>query len=286
MPLPSPVQSAPAPAAASHAVPLPVLERVRSGELWQFGDHRLLCGDCTDIAVIARLMQSAPEDVGSSLETADMLFLDPPYGVSYGLPAHKAVRKAQPIRGDNLGEYGTYDLLKQALQTAPLKSGGAFYVCSTGGANELLFRLALRDAGLPLKQSLVWVKHHFVLSRQDYHWKHETLLYGWKPGAAHCWNGGRTQTTVWEIPRPQKSALHPTMKPLQLVQKAIQNSSNVGEIVYDGFGGSGTTLLACEQTGRKCRMLEVEPHYCNVILQRWEEASGKTAVRQAEQRGC
>ena len=157
--------------------------------------------------------------------------------------------------------------------------GGAFYVCSPGGTGETLFRLALRDAHMPLKQSLVWVKHHFVLGRQDFQWRHETLLYGWKPGGTHYFSGGRTQTTVWEIARPLKSALHPTMKPLALVQKAIENSSREGEIVYDGFGGSGTTLLACEASERRCRMMEIEPHYCDVILARWEEVTGKQAIR-------
>ena len=172
----------------------------------------------------------------------------------------------RPIVGDDLGEQGTYELLKRALLVAPLKPGGAFYVCSAGGTNETLFRLALRDAGLPMKQSIVWVKHHFVLGRSDFQWKHETLLYGWKPGAAHYFGGGRTQTTVWEYKRPIKSLHHPTMKPLPLVERAITLSSKEGEIVYDGFGGSGTTLLACEATGRTCRMMEIEPHYCDVIF--------------------
>ena len=203
-----------------------------------------------------------------------------------------AVRSAEPSGryppspGDDLGEQGTYDLLKRALLAAPLKPGGAFYVCSAGGSNETLFRLALRDAGLPMKQSIVWVKHHFVLGRSDFHWKHETLLYGWKPGAGHYFGGGRTQTTVWEHKRPNRSSLHPTMKPLPLVERAISLSSREDEIVYDGFGGSGTTLLACEATGRKCRMMEIEPHYCDVIVQRWEGATGKRAVRLAAQSEC
>ena len=193
------------------------------------------------------------------------------------VPENRLYGPVRPITGDNLGEHGTFDLVKRALQTAPLKPGGAFYICSAGGTNETLFRLALRDVELPLHQSLIWVKNHFVLSRHDYHWRHEVLLYGWKPGASHAWYGGRTQTTVWEIPRPQKSALHPTTKPLALVERAIRNSSQEGEIVFDGFGGSGTTLLVCEATGRQCRMVEIEPRYCEVILQRWEEATRRHA---------
>ena len=266
----------------------PAKGRVQQGDLWRLGDHYLLCGDCTDAAAIARLMRAASEE-GADRETigmADMLFLDPPYGVGYGSSKRRIVWKARPIVGDDLGEQGTYDLLKRALQVAPLKPGGAFYVCSAGGTNETLFRLALRDAGLPMKQSIVWVKHHFVLGRSDFQWKHETLLYGWKPGAAHYFGGGRTQTTVWQHKRPIKSLHHPTMKPLPLVEHTLTLSSKEGALVYDGFGGSGTTLLACEQTGRKCRMVEIEPHYCEVILSRWEEITGKRAGRVATRSQC
>ena len=265
----------------------PLEARVQAGDLWRLGEHRLLCGDCTDAAAVARLMRSQDKNGDNGdVEEADMLFLDPPYGVGYGSPARKAVYKVRSLAGDDLGEYGTYDLLRRALLSAPLKPGGVFYVCSAGGTNETIFRLALRDAGLPLKQSIVWVKHHFVLGRQDYQWKHETVLYGWKSGARHYFGGGRTQTTVWEIARPMQSRLHPTMKPIALVEKAICNSSNPGDVVYDGFGGSGTTRLACEQTRRRCRMMEVEPHYCDVILIRWEEATGKQAEKMPQSSGC
>ena len=256
------------------------------GDLWQLGEHRLLCGDCTDRAEVARLMRADAADTPGSRAAADMLFLDPPYGVGYGLATNRPIRKGRPIMGDELGEHGTYDLLKRTLLAAPLRPGGAFYVCSPGGTGETLFRLALRDAGLPLKQALVWVKHHFVLGRQDFHWQHETLLYGWKAGAGHYFGGGRTQTTVWEHQRPHRSNLHPTMKPIDLVERAVMLSSKEGEIVYDGFGGSGTTLLACEQTRRKCRMVEIAPRYCDVVVQRWEEATGKQAVRLTTQGGC
>ena len=269
---------------------MPAKSRVRPGDLWRLGEHRLLCGDCTDAKAVLRLMRvdsgkGAVSDAENEA-TADMLFLDPPYGVGYGSSKRRTVWKVRAIVGDDLGELGTYDLLKRALQVAPLKPGGAFYICSAGGTNETLFRLALRDAGMPMKQSIVWVKQHFVLGRSDFHWKHETLLYGWKPGAAHYFAGGRTQTTVWEYKRPIKSSAHPTMKPLPLVERAITLSSREGEVIYDGFGGSGTTLLACEATGRKCRMMEIEPHYCDVILARWEEMTGKRVVRLARPSGC
>ena len=288
MPLPAVLRSVSALRTPDAAAP--VEARVQSGDLWQLGRHRLLCADCTDAAAVMRLMRvESGTDAGNEAEdaaTADMLFLDPPYGVDYSSARRKAVSEERPLVGDALGEHGTYDLLKRALSAAPLKPGGAFYVCSAGGTGETLFRLALRDANLPLKQSLVWVKHHFVLGRSDFHWQHETLLYGWKPGAGHYFGGGRTQTTVWEYKRPHRSRLHPTMKPLDLVERAVMLSSKEGELVYDGFGGSGTTLLACEATGRKCRMVEIAPCYCDVIVQRWEEATGRRAVCLARQNAC
>jgi DNA modification methylase len=258
-----PPVSAPAPASeGTHAA------RVRRGDLWQLGGHRLLCGDCTDQDAVARLMLPGEE--------ADLLLTDPPYGVQFG-SSRKRGQCPALMEGDALGEHGTYELLLRALRVAPLRQGGAFYVCSPAGNNETVFRLALRDAGLPLRQSIVWAKHHFTLSRQDYQWKHEVILYGWKPGMPHYFGGGRAQTTVWEIPRPLKNVQHPTMKPPELLKRTIENSSRLGEIVYDGFGGSGSTLLACEATGRYCRMLEIAPRYCDVILYRWEEATGRQA---------
>ncbi len=259
--------------------PVPAMReqhRVQSGELWQLGPHRLLCGDCTRAENIARLM---PQQ-----EKADMLFTDPPYGVAY--IGKDSLRKRQSgrhpaslLRGDDLGAEGTRRLLAEALALAPLRPGAAFYLCTPSALAQIAFLLALEDAGLKPRQSLVWVKHHFVLGRQDYQWRHESLLYGWKEGAAHSFYGGRTQDTVWQIPRLRTTLAHPTVKPVALVRRAIENSSRVGEIAYDGFGGSGTTLLACEETGRRCRMLEIEPRFCEVILNRWEEATGKRACR-------
>ena len=263
---PMPAPTAPAPARSSAAPP----HRVRHGDLWQLGPHRLLCGDCTDPETVARLMLPGEE--------ADLLLTDPPYGVQLGTSRKRGQRPSH-MEGDGLGEHGTYDLLRRALRAAPLRPGGAFYVCSPAGGNETVFRLALRDAGLPLRQSIVWAKQHFTLSRQDYQWKHESILYGWKLGAPHFFGGGRSQTTVWEIPRPMRSGPHPTMKPTELARRAVGNSSKPGGVVFDGFGGAGSTLLACEGLGRRCRMLEVEPRYCGIVLERWEETAGGKAVR-------
>ena len=144
---------------------------------------------------------------------------------------------------------------------------------------ETVFRMALEDAGLQLRQQLVWVKDVFVMGRQDYHWRHESVLYGWKDGAAHVFHGGRTQDTVWEIPRPRRSEDHPTTKPVELVLRALANSSSAGDLVYEPFAGSGTTLIAAEQTGRRCVALEIDPHYAQVAIERWASFTGQQPER-------
>jgi len=243
---------------------------VRTGDLWELGGHRLLCGDCTNPEHVRRLMDG---------ERAAMLFTDPPYGIRY---TGKSMKRSG-IQNDNLSQGDTRNLVVTALRLAPLRPGGAFYICSSAGPNETLFRLALADAGLELRQCLVWAKNHFVISRSDYHWKHESILYGWKGGAPHYFVADRRQHTLWEYPKPQRSPLHPTMKPVELVRRAIGNSSLPGETVFDGFGGSGTTLIACELLGRRCRMMEIDPGYCQVIVQRWTDEAGATGSRRAHE---
>jgi len=235
------------------------------GNVWQLGDHRLVCGDSADAATVARLMGD---------ETVALLFADPPWGVAY----ESRRTTARPIRNDGAGERHAGRLLQDALALAPLRPGGAFYVCSGSGETETAFRLAIAGAGLGLRQGLVWVKQHFVLGRQDYHHMHESILYGWKPGAGHYFVPDRTQHSVWEFDRPTRSLLHPTMKPVPLVARAILNSTLPGEAVYDPFGGSGSTLMACEETGRKCRMVELDSEYVSVIVRRWQDATGKVAL--------
>ena len=152
-------------------------------------------------------------------------------------------------------------------------------MASPSGDMETVFRLALDDAGLQLRQQLVWVKDVFVMGRQDYHWRHESVLYGWRDGAAHTFHGGRTQDTVWEIDRPRRSESHPTMKPVELVARALRNSCSASDLVYEPFAGSGTTIIAAEQTGRRCFALELEPRYAQVAIERWQAYTGQTAVK-------
>lgn len=239
---------------------------VRVGDIWQLGNHRLLCDDCTVGENVAQLMGG---------ELADLIFTDPPYGIGYV----GKTKKRMTLANDRLGDAGTRALVAAAMRMAPLRPGGVFYVCSAAGDKETVFRLALVDADLPIRQALVWVKSHFVLGHSDYHYKHETILYGWKGKARHHFVADRTQHTVWEFRKPLASRMHPTMKPVPLVARAIWNSSRPGDIVYDGFGGSGTTLMACQQTGRRCRMIELDPQYCAVIIDRWEKQTGLKAKR-------
>lgn len=226
------------------------------GDLYELGPHRVLCGDSTQREAVLALFGD---------KKADMIFTDPPYGVAYV----GKTKKALTIKNDALGDEGTRLLVAQALQMAEVKRGGAFYLCSPAGNTETYFRLAVQDAGFLLKQCLVWNKSHFVLGRQDYQWKHESILYGWVDGASHSFYGGRNLPTVWDIDRPTQSKEHPTMKPIDLVSTAIINSSKEEDIVYDAFLGSGSTVIACEKTGRVCFGLELDTRYVDVIVQRY-----------------
>lgn len=237
------------------------------GDIWLLGRHRLLCGDATKAEDVRLLMDG---------KTASLVFTDPPYNVSYvGKTADKL-----KISNDQMLDADFYQFLLQSYTNMleVVAPGGAIYVChaDTEGLN---FRKAMVDAGWLLKQCLVWVKNSMVLGRQDYHWQHEPILYGWRPGAAHVWSSDRKQTTVWAFDRPSRSAEHPTMKPVGIPANAIQNSSRAGDIVLDLFGGSGSTLVAAEQTGRICYTSEIDPVYCDVIVARYiAQASGDKGV--------
>lgn len=258
------------------------------GQLWQLGEHLLLCGDAT----------SADDEhlLFGGGQMADLLLTDPPYGVDYTVTA-RGVKK-RPIENDDKKGAELRKFLQQSFSAAVsvLSPGAAFYCFGPSGPNQEEFYAAAREAGLPIHQLLIWVKPQLVLGRSDYQNRHEICLhgnlpeapesyegydscaYGWKPGAAHLWCADRKQTTVLEFEKPSRSADHPTMKPIKLLAYLIGNSTLKNAVVLDPFGGSGSTLIACEQTGRRCRMMEIDPHYCDVIIDRWEKFTGKKAV--------
>lgn len=252
-------------------IPKPPAEaRTKTGELWALGPHRLLIGDSTLLEDVERVMAG---------DQADIVFTDPPYGVQYRMNWQQRA-DGKTILNDDLNEDDMRAFLVKAMQAFPLKAGGSFYLCAPPGRTETVFRLSLGDAGLRLRQCLVWVKQQFVFGRQDYHWRHESLLYGWAEGAGHYFVDDHTQDTVWEIDRPHASPDHPTTKPVELVEKALRNSSRPNDVVFDGFGGSGTTLIAADRLSRRARLIELDPVYADVVLQRYSEYGGQDPVRE------
>ena len=226
------------------------------GDLFEIGRHRLLCGDSTQTDTFKALF-------GDNL--ADMVVTDPPYNVAY----EGGTKDKLKIANDDMSDGDFFQFLYDFYTAlgSYTKEGGAWYVwhADLEGAN---FRKAMVDAGILFKQCLIWVKNSMVMGRQDYQWKHEPCLYGWKEGAAHKWYSDRKQTTILEFNRPQRNSEHPTMKPIELFAYQIGNSSKVGDIVADGFGGSGTTMVACEQLKRSAYLVEFDPKYCQVIVDR------------------
>jgi len=232
------------------------------GDLWLLGRHRLICGDSTDPAVFQALMDG---------KKANLCVTDPPYGVNYTAGREKE----RLIKNDNLINNEFYQFLLQAFKNIfdVTADGGAMYVfhADTEGLN---FRKAVKEAGFRLSGVCIWVKDSLVLGRSDYHWQHEPVIYSWKPTGKHRWYADRKQTTVWHFDRPRKSENHPTMKPVALCAYPIQNSSAPNGIVLDPFGGSGSTLIACEQTDRICYSVELDEKYCDVIVKRYMEQVG------------
>ena len=232
------------------------------GDVWILGKHRLLCGDSTQQKDVMRLMNN---------QEADMLLTDPPYNVDYEGTAGK-------IENDNMNETEFYNLLIDAFKNMHLvaKAGCPIYVfhADTEGLN---FRNAFKNAGFKLAQCLVWVNNTFVMGRQDYQWKHEPILYGWKEGKAHYFIDSRSQNTVLEFDKPTRNAEHPTMKPIDLLVYLIKNSSKENNLIVDLFGGSGSSLIAAEQSNRICYAMELDPRYCDVIVKRWETLTGQKA---------
>ncbi|MBV6795037.1 site-specific DNA-methyltransferase [Xanthomonas euvesicatoria] len=244
----------------------------RLGDVWQLGPHRLLCGDATVAASYDALLGGG---------TVDMVFTDPPYNVNYANSAKDKLRgKDRAILNDNLGD-GFHDFLLAALTPMVAHCRGALYVAMSSSELDTL-QSAFRAAGGHWSTFIIWAKNTFTLGRADYQRQYEPILYGWPEGGERHWCGDRDQGDVWQIKKPQKNDLHPTMKPVELVERALRNSSRPGSVVLDPFGGSGTTLIAAEKSGRIARLIELDPKYADVIVRRWQDWSGKQATREAD----
>ena len=260
------------PMAEPDAVPEMAAEAISElGEVWILGRHRVCCGDALARESFERLLGE---------ETADMVFTDPPYNVDYaGASSAGADRR---IANDNLGE-GFGSFLVEACRHMLAFSRGAVYICMSSSELHTLQK-AFVDAGGHWSTFVIWAKNTFTLGRSDYQRQFEPMLYGWKQGGAHYWCGERNQGDVWFVDKPWSNDLHPTMKPVELIERAVVNSSRRGEIVLDAFGGSGSTLIACQKTGRQARVLEVEARYVDVMVRRWQEFTGEQAVRAGDGR--
>jgi DNA modification methylase len=247
------------PAEETHAV-------TALGDVWVLGEHRLLCGD------------ALPGDATRTVLAgglADMVFTDPPYNVDY---EGKTARKLK-IDNDTLGRK-FYGFLHEACVNLLAVTKGAIYICMSSSELHTLHQ-AFTDAGGHWSTFVIWAKHHFTLGRSDYQRQYEPLLYGWKEGVDHFWCGARDQGDIWLIKRPASSQEHPTMKPVELVERAIRNSSKTRDTILDTFAGSGSTLIACEKTGRQARLIEIDPKYCDVIIRRWQDFTGRIATLEA-----
>jgi len=237
----------------------------KPSDIWQLGNHRIICGDSTLPETYQKLLAD---------KKVDLYLTDPPYNVAYV----GKTKDALTIQNDKQTDDQFQEFLKNAFtnSTEYLKLGGSFYIWHSD-SEGLLFRLAVNDANLKLRQTLIWSKNTMVMGRQDYQWQHEPCLYGWKEGASHTWYSDRKQTTILNFERPTSSKLHPTMKPVKLISYLINNSTKQEDIVLDSFLGSGSTLIACEKLQRICYGIELDPKYCDVIIKRWENFTGKKA---------
>jgi DNA modification methylase len=257
--------------AGEDSVPDPVENAVtQPSDVWKLGDHRLLCGDGTDQKTVGEFLAG---------ESAAMVFTDPPYNVAYKAPEAPdgSLRHAQ-IPNDDLGQAFSA-FLERACRMMLEHTAGALYICISSSELHTLHQ-SFVAAGRHWSTFIIWGKSIFTLGRSDYHRQFEPILYGWKEGQQHYWCGARDQGDLWLFDKPHANDLHPTMKPVALIERAIRNSSQRNELVFDPFGGSGSTLIASEQTGRRARLIEIEPRYCDVIIQRWQEISGQSAVHE------
>ena len=242
------------------------------GDVWLLGKHRVMCGDSTSTNHMAQLTLGT---------LVDMWLTDPPYNVAY----EGGTKEKLKIKNDEMGDEQFRQFLRDAYTAADtvMKPGSVFYIwhADIEGYN---FRGAAKDAGWTVRQCLIWKKSSLVLGRQDYHWRHEPCLYGWKDGAGHLWAADRKQTTILEFDKPSRNGEHPTMKPVALFEYQLLNNTKGGDIVLDSFGGSGTTLIAAEKNGRVARLMELDPKYCDVIVKRWQEFTGKKATLESDGR--
>lgn len=247
------------------APPLPPEPKTKPGDIYKLGKHRLMCGDSTSIDHLERLCGG---------QSVDMWLTDPPYNVAY----EGKTKDSLTIQNDSMGDDQFRQFLRDAYVAADavMKAGAVFYIwhADSEGYN---FRGAAQDAGWKVRQCLIWKKSSMVMGRQDYHWKHEPCLYGWKEGAGHLWATDRKQTTILEFEKPSRNGEHPTMKPVALFEYQLLNNTKGGDIVLDSFGGSGTTMIAAEKNGRVGYLMELDPKYCDVIVKRWEDFTGKKA---------
>ena len=240
--------------------------KTKEGDVWVLGKHRLMCGDSTSIDALEKLCND---------HLVDMWLTDPPYNVAY----EGKTKDALTIKNDSMGDDDFRQFLRDCYVAADavMKPGAVFYIwhADSEGYN---FRGAAKDANWKVRQCLIWKKSTLVMGRQDYHWKHEPCLYGWKEGAGHLWASDRKQTTILEFDKPSRNGEHPTMKPVDLFSYCLLNNTKGGDIVLDSFGGSGTTMIACERDGRVGYLMELDPKYCDVIINRWQTLTGKEAV--------
>ena len=238
------------------------------GDVWILGEHRLLCGDATVLADVEKVLAGG---------LADMLWTDPPYNVNYGATMKDKLRgNARRITNDNLGE-GFEEFLRDACVNMLAVSKGAIYICMSSSEIHRLQRV-FREVGGHWSTFVIWAKNTFTMGRSDYQRQYEPILYGWKEGTDHFWCGARDQGDVWFIKKPHVNDLHPAQKPVELIERALRNSSKTRDTVLDPFGGSGTTLIACEKSGRQARLIELEPKYCDVAICRWQSYAGGNAV--------
>jgi site-specific DNA-methyltransferase (adenine-specific) len=243
----------------------PAVPVTKTGDLWKLGNHYLLCGDGTSVDSFEKLLGE---------ERVDMVWTDPPYGVAYV----GKTKDALTIENDTLDASHLESFLRDAFTAifAFTKPGACWYVTAPSGNLFQAFSIPLTELEV-WRHTLVWVKDTLVMGRADYHYRHESIFYGWTPGGPHQTPPDRKQDSVWEIDRPKANREHPTMKPIELITRSINNSSRMNDLVLDAFGGSGSTLIACEQTKRHARLIELDPKYCDVIVTRWENLTGLKA---------